>query len=217
MIRITAFRWVPPFAQGLSRDLRLRWALEEAGLPYEVRQIGFEDRDSKSYRGLQPFGQVPVYEEDGLVLFESAAILHHIARRSEALMSLRPDEAARTTTWLFAAMNTLEPHVQNLVEIDLFYPKEEWAKARRPKAVAAVKKRLDGLSDWLDGRDYLERRFTVADLLMSLVLEALRHTDLVAEVPTVDAYRLRCQARPAYAKALADHLAAFAGNEPAAA
>jgi glutathione S-transferase len=214
MIRITAFRWVPPFAQGLSRDLSLRWALEEAGLPYEVRQIGFEDQDTKSYRSQQPFGQVPVYEEDGLVLFESAAILHHIAGHSDVLMPPDPNAQARATTWLFAAMNTLEPQILNLIVIDLFEAEAEWAKLRRPQAVEGVRTRLKALSDWLDGRDYLEDRFTVADILMTAVLDSLRHTDLVAEKPVVAAYIARCEERPAFKKALADHLAGFEGNAP---
>ena len=109
MIRVSAFRWVPPFAQGLVRDLRVRWALEEAGLAYEERLIGRRTR-SESYRRMQPFGQVPVYEEDGLVLFESGAIVLHIAERSEVLMPSEPNARARAKTWMFAALNSVEPH-----------------------------------------------------------------------------------------------------------
>ena len=214
MKKVSAFRWVPPFAQGLVRDLRVRWALEEAGLPYEARLIGPEDQRSESYRRLQPFGQVPAYEENGLVLFESGAVVLHIAERSDALMPSDPDARARVTTWMFAALNTVEPHVQNLAEVDLFHAKEEWAKLRRPGLVEAAKKRLTSLSDWLDGRDYLEGRFTAADLLMTTVLRTLRHTDLIAEMPTLEAYRVRCEARPAFQKALADQMAVFAVNEP---
>jgi glutathione S-transferase len=214
MIRVTAFRWVPPFAQGLVRDLRVRWALEEAGLAYEERLIGPEDQASESYRDLQPFGQVPVYEEDGLTLFESGAIVLHVAERSEALMPSDPRARARSKTWMFAALNTIEPHVQNLAAIDLFYAQEEWAKMRRPGAVEMVKARLASLSRRLDGRDYLEDRFTAADLLMTTVLRFLRHTDLVKEIPALEAYRLRCEARPAFQKALADQLAPFAKNAP---
>lgn len=213
-IRVSAFRWVPPFAQGLVRDLRVRWALEEAGLAYEERLIGPEDQKSVSYRGLQPFGQVPTYEEDGLKLFESGAIVMHIAERSEALMPSDPGARARAKTWMFAALNSVEPHIQNLAEIDLFHAKEEWAKARRPAAVKGVKARLANLSGWLDGRDYLEDRFTSADLLMTTVLRILRHTDLVAKMPALEAYRLRCEARPAFRKALADQMAPFAQNAP---
>jgi glutathione S-transferase len=217
MVRISAFRWVPPFAQGLVREFRARWALEEAGLPYEQRLIGPEDQESEAYRALQPFGQVPAFEENGLVLFESGAIVLHIASRAESLMPSDPKERLRMTTWMFAALNTIEPPIQNLAEIDLFYPDEEWAKLRRPMVVETVKERLSILSDWLDGRDYLERRFTAADLLMTTVLRILRHTDLVSQIPALETYRSRCEARPAFCTAMADHMALFAGGAPAAA
>ena len=209
MIWVSAFRWVPPFARGLVRDLRVRWALQEAGLPYEERLIGPEDQMSDSYRGLQPFGQVPAYEEDGLVLFESGAIVLHVAERSEALMPSDPKRQARVKTWMFAALNTMEPRIQNLAEIDLFHAEEAWAKLRRPAAVEAANARLASLAGWLGGRDYLEDRFTAADLLMTTVLRVLRHTDLVTRMPVLEAYRLRCEARPAFQKALADQMAAF--------
>lgn len=215
MITVSAFRWVPPFAQGLVRDLRVRWALEEAGLAYDERLIGREDQESAGYRALQPFGQVPAFEEDGLVMFESAAIVLHVAERSEARMPRDPKDRARTTTWMFAAMNTIEPAIQNLAELDLFHAGQEWANLRRPAAVDFVKRRLTSLSAWLDDRDYLENRFTAADLLMTTVLRILRHTDLLSQMPTLDAYRLRCEARPAFRKALADQMAPFAKNAPA--
>jgi glutathione S-transferase len=215
MIRISAFRWVPPLAQGLVRDLRVRWALEEAGLEYEVRLIGREDQTSDEYLRLQPFGQVPVFEEDGLVLFESAAIVLHIAGRSEALLPADPAGRARVTAWMFAAMNSVEPYISNLVSIDLFNVGQEWAKLRRPAALEALQKRLGRLADRLDGRDYLEDRFTAADLLMTTVLRFLRHTDLVAQMPALDAYQRRCEARPAFRKALADQMAVFADHQPA--
>lgn len=214
-ITVTAFRWVPPFAQGLVRDLRVRWALEECGLPYETNLIGREDQQTPAYRALQPFGQVPAYQEDDLVLFESAAIVHHIAQRSDALLPADPNGRARVLTWMFAAMNTVEPHVQNLTSIDLFFPNEEWAKLRRPGAVDMVKSRLKDLTTSLDGRNYLEGNcFTAADLLMTTVLRILRHTDLVAQYPALEAYRLRCEARPTFQKALADQMAPFAENAP---
>ena len=209
LIKVSAFRWVPPFARGLVRDLRVRWALEEAGLPYQERLIGQEEKASESYRRLQPFGQVPAYEEDGLVLFESGAIVLHIAERSEALMPADPKRRARVTTWMFTALNTMEPAIQNLAAIDLFYAEEEWAKLRRPGAEEAAKARLADLAAWLDARDYLEDRFTAADLLMTTVLRILRHTDLLAEQPGLVAYKERCEARPAFQKALADQMATF--------
>ncbi|MEX2124693.1 MAG: glutathione S-transferase family protein [Woeseia sp.] len=213
-IRISAFRWVPPLAQGLVRDLRVRWALEEAGLDYEERLIGPEDQNSESYRRLQPFGQVPVYEEDGLELFESGAIVLHVAERSRALMPADLRSRARVTSWVIAALNSVEPHIMNLALIDLFHADEEWAKLRRPAAVDVVKARLANLGDWIGGQDYLEDRFTAADLIMTTVLRNLRHTDLVAQVPVLEAYRLRCEARPAFRKALADQMAPFARNAP---
>lgn len=209
MIRVTAFRWVPPFARGLVRDLRVRWALEEAGLAYLEKVIGPEDQKSEAYRRLQPFGQVPAYEEGDLVLFESGAIVHHIAQRSAALMPVDPAGRARVTAWLFAAMNSIEPHIQNLTAIDLFYAQEDWAKARRPGAVEAVQKRLQDLAAWLGDRNYLEDRFTAADLLMTTVLRFLRHTDIVAQIPVLENYRLRCEARPAFQRALAAQMAVF--------
>jgi glutathione S-transferase len=208
-IRVSVFRAVPPFAQGLVRDLRVRWALEEAGLAYMEKVIGPEDQKSEAYRRLQPFGQVPAYEEGDLVLFESGAIVHHIAQRSAALMPVDPAGRARVTAWLFAAMNSIEPHIQNLTAIDLFYAQEDWAKARRPGAVEAVQKRLQDLAAWLGDRNYLEDRFTAADLLMTTVLRFLRHTDIVAQFPVLENYRLRCEARPAFQRALAAQMAVF--------
>lgn len=213
-IRLSAFRWVPPFAQGLVRDLRVRWALEEAGLAYEERLIEHKDLATKAYRELQPFGQVPIYEEDGLVLFESGAIVLHVANRSSALMPTDAAGRARATAWMFAALNSVEPPIRYLAEIDLFHAEEEWATLRRPGAVDAVKKQLAKLSDWLSERDYLEDRFTAADLLMRTVLRDLRQTDLVGQMPVLEAYQLRCQERAAFQRALAAQMATFATNEP---
>ena len=208
-IRVSVFRAVPAFAQGLVRDLRVRWALEEAGRAYSERVIGPEDQKSEAFRRLQPFGQVPVYEEGDLVLFESGAIVHHIAQHCEALMPADPAGRARVTSWMFAAMNTIEPHIQNLAAIDLFYAQEDWAKARRPGAVEAVQQRLQALATWLGERSYLEDRFTAADLLMVTVLRILRHTNIVAQIPVLENYRLRCEARPAFQRALAAQMAVF--------
>ncbi len=208
-IRVSVFRAVPAFAQGLVRDLRVRWALEEAGRAYSERVIGPEDQKSETYRRLQPFGQVPAYEEGDLVLFESGAIVHHIAQQCEALMPADPAGRARVTSWMFAAMNTIEPHIQNLAAIDLFYAQEDWAKARRPGAVEAVQQRLQALATWLGERSYLEDRFTAADLLMVTVLRILRHTNIVAQIPVLENYRLRCEARPAFQRALGAQMAVF--------
>lgn len=209
MITLTAFRWVPPFARGLVRDLRVRWALEEAGVPYEQNLIGREDQRSPGYLALQPFGQVPAIEDDGLKLFESGAIVLHVAEDCEGLLPAEPQARARTVAWVFAALNSVEPAIQNLAAIDLFYAGEEWAAQRRPGAEEAVQGRLADVESWLDGRDYLEGRFTAGDLMMTTVLRILRHTDLVAQRPALAAYQERCEARPAFQQALADQMNAF--------
>jgi glutathione S-transferase len=209
MITVTAFRWVPEFARGLVRDLRVRWACEEAGLPYREKLIGPEDQASTDYRALQPFGQVPAFEDDGLALFESGAIVLHIGARSPALMPSDDAGRARATTWVFAAINSIEPRVAQLAEIDLFGAGQEWAKVRRPEVEKFVKRRLGELAACLGDRDYLDGRFTVGDLMMTTVLRILRHTDLVAAEPRLKAYQDRCEARPAFGRALNAQLAAF--------
>jgi glutathione S-transferase len=214
---VSAFQRVPAFAHGLVRDLRVRWALEELGLPYAQWLISGEDKKSPSYRRVQPFGQVPAYQDDRLELFESGAIVLYLAERSEALMPADAHGRARAVTWMFAALNTMEPPIQNLFTLDTSYAEEEWAKARRPALVEEVKLRLTDLSDWLGGRSYLEDRFTAGDLLMTTVLRFLRHTDLVAQMPVVEAYRLRCESRPAFQKALAAQMAVFEQNAERAA
>jgi glutathione S-transferase len=206
MIKLTAFRSLPPFAQGLARDFRVRWALEEARIPYEARLIGPEDQASAAYRALQPFGQIPAIEADGLTLFESGAIVLYIAERSEALAPSDAHGLARTNAWIFAALNSVEPAVITLAGLDLFHAGETWAAESRPVAVQAVQKRLAALEQWLGGRDYLEDRFTAGDLLMTTVLRILRHTDIVSGRPTLQAYQERCEARPAFQRAMADHL-----------
>jgi glutathione S-transferase len=214
-ITVTTFKWVPPIVQGLVRDLRVRWALEEAGLAYTTHLIGPPDQQSAKFLCLQPFGQVPVYQEDGLVLFESGAIVLHIAERSEALMPAERNARACTKAWMFAALNSVEQFVQMFTELDLFAGGQKWAKLRRPMLLAATTARLSKLAQWLEGREYLEGRFTAADLLMTTVLRTLRHSDLVTSNPTLRAYQHRCEARPAFQKALKDHMASFAANAPA--
>lgn len=216
MIRVTAFKWVPPFAQGLVRDLRVRWALEEAGIPYEARLIDPQIQQSAAYRALQPFGQVPVLEDEdaGITLFESGAILLYIGQRSEQLLPKDAESRARATTWVFASLNSVETFVQNYVALDLFYADEEWARLRRPSAGEAVRSRLSQLSTYLQGRDYLEDRFSAGDLMMTTVLRILRHTDLVTGDPVLNAYVERCEARPAFGRALKAQMEPFA-NGPA--
>ena len=217
MITLSAFSWVPPFAQGLVRDLRVRWALEEAGWPYEERLVDQQSKNSPEYRKLQPFGQVPAFEEDGLALFESGSIVLHIAERSPALMPADESSRARVKTWMFAALNSIEQHIQNLTEIDLFNADKAWAKERRPAVEQRVKTRLGELSAAIGEREYLVAdRFTAADLLMTSVLRIPRTTPLVAEVANVEAYRLRCEARPAFTRALTAQMQQFERNAPPA-
>lgn len=215
-IQVSAFRMVPPFAHGLVRDLRVRWALEEAGIPYSEWLVGSEERKSASYRRVQPFGQVPAYVEDGFELFESGAIVLHIAERSETLMPADRHGRSRMTAWMFAALNTLEPPIQNLFSLDTSHATEAWAPLRRPALVDEVKLRLTSLSNWLDGRSYLEDRFTAADVVMTTVLRFLRHTDLPSQFPLVEAYQWRCESRPPFQRALTAQLAAFKAHSQAA-
>ena len=216
MIEVSAFKWVPPFARGLVRDLRVRWALEEAGLPYRARLIDFDDRETAAYRALQPFGQVPVYRDGELAMFESGAIVLHIAAGAPALMPPDQDGRARATAWLFAALNSIEPPIQNLAELDLFNADQEWARLRRPGLVAFVEQRLRELAASLGDSDYLEAGgFTAGDLMMVTVLRNLRHTELMAQFPTLAAYQARCEARPAFQNALAAQLGDFVELEPA--
>jgi glutathione S-transferase len=202
MITISAFKWVPDFARGQVRDLRARWALEEAGLPYMTRLLEQGDQEDPQYRALQPFGQVPILEEDGLVLFESGAIALHIAERSATLLPKDPAGRARATQWLIAALNSIEPFVMNVAMIDLFYAQEEWAKLRRPGAVEFAKKRLAALSKSLGNKPFLDGgRFTVGDLMMATVLRILEYTDMVAADERLAAYVRRCTLRPAFTRA----------------
>ena len=203
MITISAFKWVPEFAQGQVRDLRARWALEEAGLPYKTRLLEQGDQDKPEYRAPQPFGQVPILEEDGLVLFESGAIVLYIGERSETLLPKEPGARVRATQWLIAALNSIEPWILNVALIDLFYTNEQWAKLRRPGAVEFAQKRLGALSTSLGDKPYLDgERFTAGDLMMTTVLRILEHTDIVRSDKRLAAYVDRCTARPAFRRAL---------------
>jgi glutathione S-transferase len=209
MIEITALRWAPPLVHGLVRDLRVRWALEEAGLKYQARLIGPSDQASAAYRAQQPFGQVPVFEEDGLVLFESGAIVLHVGERCESLLPREPAARARAVTWVFAALNTLEPVIGGLADVLVFSAGEEWAKLRQPVAEERVVKRLHELAAALGDKEYLDGRFTAGDLIMTTVLRELHATPLVRNEPALAAYQARCEARPAFQRALRDHLADF--------
>lgn len=210
MITISAYKWVPPQVRGLVRDLRPRWALEEAGIPYTEKLIGLgEDQASDWYRALQPFGQVPAMEEDGLKIFESGAIVLRIAQKSDVLMPKDEVSRLRTISWIFAAINSIEPPVQELALIQLAYSDQEWTKARKPMLDEWITKRLAQLADVLDGKDWLEGRFTAGDLMMVTVLRMLHTTDLLDREPAIKAYVARGEARPAFQRALAAQLAAF--------
>jgi len=212
-IEITAFEWVPEFAQGLVRDLRARWALEEAGLDYRVRLVG--QQRPPEYLLEQPFDQVPCFRDGTVSIFETGAIVQYIGERSEALLPRDPQGKYRAIQWTYAALNSVEPAVVSLLLIDLFYTNEEWAKLRRPGAADFARQKLKRVSDWLGDKPWLEGdRFTIGDLLMVTELRFLRHTDLVAEFPNLSAYRERGEARPAFQRALTDQLAVYAANQP---
>lgn len=214
MIQVTAFKWVPPFAQGSVRDIRVRWALEEAGLGYDDRLIGFEDQATPEYRAMQPFGQVPAYRDDTVEMFESGAIVLWIAQRSDQLMPSDDAGRAIVMTWLFAAMNSVEPFVAELATIDLFNADKDWAKARRPEVETFLRKRLGDLQTALGERRWFAGdRFSAADILMTHVLRDLRHTDILADFPALSAYVARCEARPAFRRALEDQLKPFKAAE----
>ena len=215
MIAVTTVDWVPPFAHGHLRDLRLRWALEEAGLAYEMRFVPLMGRDAPDYRALQPFGQIPVYEEDGRAMFETVAVLLHLSEKSAALAPADADGRAEMTTWLFAALNTVEPPLQHLKMVDVFHRNQDWRAAHRPSAVEAAQKRLGDLAKVLDGRDFIAAgRFTVADIAMATVLRIVNHTDMVAQHAPLARYLSRSEERPAFQTALAGQLADIAAHTP---
>lgn len=208
MITISAFRWVPPFAQGQVRDLRARWALEEAGLPYKTRLLGQGEQDTPEYRALQPFGQVPILEEDGFVLFETGAIVLYVAERSETLLPKEPRARARATQWVISALNSIEPFVMNVALIELFYANEQWGKLRLPGATEFMNKRTSALSKALGDKPYLDGdRFSVGDLMMSTVLRIL--PEITENDKRLADYVARCTARPAFKRALDAQLGDF--------
>jgi glutathione S-transferase len=211
-IEITAFRWVPEFAQGLVRDLRARWALEEAGLDYRVRLL--DQQRPPEYLLEQPFDQVPCFSDGKIKIFETGAIVQYIGEQSEALLPRDPQGKYRAIQWTYAALNSVEPAFLNLLLIDVFFVGEEWAKLRRPGAVDFTKLKLKRVSDWLGDKEWLEGRFTIGDLVMITTLRFLRHADLVAQFPNLADYLKRGEARPAFQQALSDQLAIFAANEP---
>lgn len=212
-IEVTAFRWVPEFAQGVVRDLRARWALEEAGLDYRVRLL--DQQRPSEYLTEQPFDQVPILRDGEVCIFETGAIVQYIGEKSDALLPRDPQGRFRAIQWTYAALNSVEPAILNLLLIDFFYANDEWAKLRRPGAADFARLKLKRLSDWLGDKIWLEGdRFTIGDLLMVTVLRFLRHTDLVAGFPNLAAFVKRGEARPAFEQALSDQLAVYAANQP---
>jgi glutathione S-transferase len=196
MIEISAFSGVPQQIRGLVRDLRVRWALEEAGLSYVARLLPLGDQKKPEYRALQPFGQVPIFQEDGLVLFESGAIVLYIGERCESLLPRETGARARAVQWVVASLNSIEPFVMNFAMLDADNP-------ARAGAEEFLRRRLAELSESLGDKPYLDgQRFTAGDLLMSTVLCILRGTNIVSSDPRLSAYVQRCTARPGYLRAL---------------
>lgn len=216
MREVTAYEWVPGVAQGFVKDLRVRWALEEAGLPYTERLISLEQKLEAAHLARQPFAQVPVYRDDQADLFESGAIVLRIAETSNALMPGDEAARARVTSWAFAALNSVEPFVANVTSTELFFAGEAWAPGYIVKARELLDMRLTRLADWMKDRDYLEGgRFTAGDLLMASVLRDLERHDVFDSYPGLADYCARCLARPAFKRALTAQLKVFAAHTPA--
>ena len=211
---ITAFRWVPDFAAGLVRDLRIRWALEEIEQSYRVRLLDATNPRPAEYFQEQPFGQVPSYRDDQVQLFESGAILLHLAIEDERLLPFDRNPRMRSVAWMIAALNSIEPIILQLLAIDVFNRGQEWTKERRPQVVEFLEARLGKLSDALGDKEWFEGRFTIGDLMVVAVLRQLRHTDIVAKFPNLAALVARAEARPAFQRALADQLAVFREHIP---
>lgn len=206
---VTAFSWVPDFARGYVRDLRVRWALEEAGLPYTQDLIDHEIKNEPAYRSRQPFGQVPAYREGTLDMFESGAIVLHIAEQSEQLSPQDTSGRARMMSWVLAALNSIEPLVGQLADIKLFHKGENWTIERLPQVETMLRKRFAELANWLGNKSYLEGEFTAGDLIMTTVLRDVADPELVKEFANLAAYVERCQTRPAFVRAMRAQLEAF--------
>lgn len=208
-ITITAFENSPDRGRGLARDMRVRWALEEVGQPYEVRLLSFPAMKQAAHLSLHPFGQIPTYEEGGLALFESGAIVLHIAESHAGLLPADADRRARAILWLFAALNTVEPPVVELSMATMLERDKPWYAERQPMLEARVRTRLDELSRHLGKADWLDGAFSAGDLMMVTVLRRLESSGLLQDYPGLLAYIARGEARPAYRRAFADQLAVF--------
>lgn len=215
---ITAFDWVPDFAKGQVRDLRVRWALEEAGQPYRTRYLSQGEQKGDTHRTLQPFGQIPTYEEGDLVLFESGAIVLHVAERfGGGLLPVDAGARARAIEWMFAALNTVEPPIMDHAIATLFERAEPWSAPRLPSIQARIDARLGELAQRLGNRPWLEGEvFTAGDLLMVTVLRIVAADGMLAPWQNLIDYVARGEARPAFARALADQMAGFTGSPPPA-
>ena len=214
-ITITAFERSPDGGMGLARDTRVRWVLEEAGQPYEVRPVSFTAMKEPAHLAVHPFGQIPTYEEGDLVLFESGAIIFHVASRHAGLL---PDDAnaqARAITWMFAALNSVEPPILELVTVKFQEGDKPRSKERLPLVVDRIRARLAQLSARLGDADWLDGAFSAGDLMMVSVLLRLKPSGILNEFPSLAAYVARGEARPAYKRAFADQLAFNTAKAPA--
>ena len=212
---ITAFEASPDEGEGQARDMRVRWALEEAGQPYEVRLVSFADMKAPAHRALHPFGQIPTYEEDGLALFESGAIILHIAERRRGLLPDEPAARARAIMWMFAALNTVEPPIVEREAAAILEADKPWNAERLAMLDDRVRVRLGELSRRLGQADWLEGAFSAGDLLMVTVLRRLEGWGLIEEFPNLCAYVERGEARPAFRRAFDDQLAVFTASQKA--
>ena len=211
---ITAFERSPDRGRGLARDMRVRWALEEVGQPYDARLVSFSEMKEPAHRALHPFGQIPTYEEGELTLFESGAIVFHIAERHTGLL---PDDAnarARAIAWMFAALNTVEPPIVDRSMATILERDKSWHEERLPILEERVRIRLGELSDRLGDADWLDGAFSAGDLLMVTVLRRLDGSGMLKDYPNLSAYVARGEARPAYKRAFDDQLAVFTGKLP---
>ncbi len=206
---ITAFESSPDEGQGLARDMRVRWALEEVGQPYEVRLVSFKEMKEPTHRGLHPFGQIPTYEEGDLVLFESGAIIFHIAEHHCGLLPEDANSRARAITWMFAALNTVEPPIVEREQAPYQEKDKPWYEERLPMIEDRVRARLDDLSNRLGDAEWLDGAFSAGDLLMVLVLRRLEGTGILEEYSNLSTYVARGEGRPAYKRAFAAQLAVF--------
>lgn len=206
-ITITAFERSPDGGKGLARDTRVRWALEEAGLPYDVRFVSFAEMKEPAHLAVHPFGQIPTFEEGDLALFETGAIVFHIAERHTALLPEDPDARARAITWMFAALSSVEPPILDLQTAKFAEGDKPWAQERMQLVFDRIRARLRQLADRLGDAEWLDGRFSAGDLLMVSVLLRLRMSGILDEFPTLAAYVARGEARPAYQRAFAAQLA----------